>query len=217
MKPSHVTIIDYGISNLLNVVRAFEHCGAKTSIAETPEDVVDAERLVLPGVGAFADGMEGLKTQNLVEPIKAFCKSGKPFLGICLGMQMMLDESEEFGRHAGLSLIPGRVTPIPREGSDGVPHKIPHIGWNELVLPPRRPDWRNTILGAVEPGTPMYFVHSFMAVPEDDRHRLADCLYDGQRLAAAIHRDNLYGCQFHPEKSGEMGLRILREFLNLNL
>ncbi|CAI2717003.1 imidazole glycerol phosphate synthase subunit HisH [Nitrospina watsonii] len=215
MKDPRVSIIDYGISNLLNVVRAFEHCGAKTQVAESPGDVVDAERLVLPGVGAFADGMNGLRTQNLVEPIKAFCKSGRPFLGICLGMQMMLESSEEFGHHSGLELIPGKVVPVPRVGIDGTPHKIPHIGWNELKLPPQRADWHNTILDTVEPGAPMYFIHSFMAAPINDGHRLADCLYDGQQLTAALNKDNLYGCQFHPEKSGEMGLGIVRKFLNL--
>jgi len=210
-----VTIIDYGIGNMLSVVRAFEYCGAYVTVSESLDSVNEVERLVLPGVGAFANGMAELSARNLVEPIQAFAATGKPFLGICLGMQMMLDTSEEFGQSTGLGLIPGQVVAIPSYGIDGIPHKIPHIGWNELLRPVHPGDWKGSILTQLSYGTPVYFVHSFMAVPENGDHRLADCHYDGQAICAAIRRDNIYGCQFHPEKSGEAGLAIVREFLRL--
>jgi glutamine amidotransferase len=211
-----VTVIDYGASNLLNVVRALEHCGAEVLIADQPETIINADRLVLPGVGAFADGMAGLQNKKLAEPIRFFCEKGNPFLGICLGMQMMLDSSDEFGRHKGLGLVPGKVISIPALGTNGEPHKIPHIGWNELRYPEKGGNWDNSLFSKLCPGSSMYFVHSFMAVPNNDRHRLADCDYDGQSICAAIHSDNITGCQFHPEKSGELGLTIIKEFIHIH-
>jgi len=208
-----VTVIDYGASNLLNVVRALEHCGAEVLLADQPEAVINADRLILPGVGAFAHGMAGLKQRNLVEPLKFFCQKGNPFLGICLGMQMMLDASDEFGHHEGLRLIPGKVIHIPPKGANGEPHKIPHIGWNELQNPGPKGSWSGTLFSRLSPGEPMYFVHSFMAVPEDDRNRLANCDYNGQVVCAAVRSENMTGCQFHPEKSGEAGLKIMKEIL----
>jgi len=208
-----VTVIDYGASNLLNVVRALEHCGAEVVLAPQPEAVIDADRLILPGVGAFADGMTGLQLKKLVDPIKFFCQKGNPFLGICLGMQMMLNSSDEFGHHEGLGLIPGKVVPIPSRGANGAPHKIPHIGWNELSYPEKGGNWDGTLLSKLSPRDSMYFVHSFMAVPNDDSRRLANCEYHGQSICAAIRSENMTGCQFHPEKSGEPGLQIISNFI----
>lgn len=210
----HVTVIDYGIGNLLNVVRAFEHLGAAVDVTDDPAKVAEAERLVLPGVGAFGDGMAGLSALGLVEPIRRYADRGRPFLGICLGMQMMLDRSEEFGDHPGLGLIPGNVIAIPATTLDGRPQKIPHIGWNALVRTEAGGTWLGTVLNGIEVGASVYFVHSFMAVPNDPAHRLADCDYGGRRISAVIRSGPLYGCQFHPEKSGEVGLCILRNFLN---
>lgn len=210
-----VTVIDYGASNLLNVVRALEHCNAEVLLADQPEAVIEADRLILPGVGAFANGMAGLQLKKLVEPIKFFCQKGNPFLGICLGMQLMLDASDEFGHHEGLGLIAGKVIHIPPKGTNGEPHKIPHIGWNELQYPGSSGSWEGTLFARLKPGEPMYFVHSFMAVPDDDNHRLADCDYNGQTICAAIRSENITGCQFHPEKSGEAGLKIMKEFLRI--
>jgi len=210
---SSVTIIDYGMGNLLSVSRAFAHCGAQPVLTATPEGIRAAERLVLPGVGAFADGMAGLRERGLIDPIREHAAGGKTFLGICLGMQMMLDSSEEFGSHAGLGLIPGRVVAIPPTGVDGKPHKIPHIGWNGLVPSSVATAWNGTVLEGIRPGAAAYFVHSFTAVPVDPAHRLADCLYNGRVIAAVIRAGEVYGCQFHPEKSGEVGLDIVRDFL----
>lgn len=208
-----VSIVDYGIGNLLSVRRAFEHFGTEVDFVRTAAEVTAADRLVLPGVGAFADGMKGLSDLGLVEPVRAFAACERPFLGICLGMQMMFDGSEEFGVHAGLGLIPGKVVAIPPRGVDGRPHRIPHIGWNALLLPPGRRDWRGSVLEDVPLGSFMYFVHSYTAVPGRDEDRLADCHYGGHMISAMAQRGSLYGAQFHPEKSGEMGLRIIRSFL----
>lgn len=211
---STVTIIDYGIGNLLSVARAFEHCGASVFLTDDPSKIKCADYLVLPGVGAFADGMAGLTERGLVDPIKAFAAKERPFLGICLGMQMMLDESEEFGANRGLGLIPGKVVAIPAVGSDGTAHKIPHIGWNEIYAPTGI-QWKGTILDNMRDATPFYFVHSFTVVPAHQEHRLADCCYNGQLIAASIKNENIYGCQFHPEKSGISGLEIINGFLCL--
>jgi len=210
-----VTIIDYGVGNLLNVVRAFEHCGADVTIAESMNQVANAEHLVLPGVGAFSNGMKELEARGLIDPLMRHVVSGKPLLGICLGMQMLLDESEEFGSWPGLGLIHGKVVEIPDTGTDGQPHKIPHIGWNELLKPKAR-KWEGSVLGSVNDKSTVYFVHSYMAVPESEEHYLAGCDYDGRRICAAVQRDNVVGCQFHPEKSGEVGLNIISEFLRIN-
>jgi glutamine amidotransferase len=128
-------------------------------------------------------------------------------------MQMLLDQSEEFGVTAGLGLIPGRVVPVASTTAAGDPQKIPHIGWNALVLPERCAGWDGTVLRCVRPGEAVYFVHSFMANPDNPEHRVADCLYGGQPISAVIARGNVLGCQFHPEKSGGVGLKILRTFL----
>lgn len=209
-----VTIIDYGIGNLLSVARAFEHCGASVMLTDDPMKITNADYLVLPGVGAFADGMVGLNERSLVEPIKAFASKERPFLGICLGMQLMLDESEEFGANVGLGLIPGKVVAIPAVGNDGAPHKIPHIGWNEICAPASI-SWDESILSNTLEKSSFYFVHSYTVVPDQYEHRLADCYYNGQLIAATIKFRNMYGCQFHPEKSGKAGLSILNDFLML--
>ena len=213
MKPT-VTVVDYGIGNLFSVTKALERVGAEVKVSSAPADVASAQRLVLPGVGAFADGMRGLAERGLIEPIKAYAASGRPFLGICLGMQLMLDSSEEFGNHRGLGLVAGRVTGIPPIGSSGQSHKIPHIGWSELTVPKGKPDWRGTILERIKPGSAMYFVHSFIAEPSDPANRLADCDYDGIAVSAVIQSGALFGCQFHPEKSGAAGIRIVEDFVN---
>lgn len=212
---TRLTLVDYGIGNLLSVRRAFEHCGAEVDAVNAADGIRRADRLVLPGVGAFEDGMQALRDRSLIEPIAEFAETDRPFLGICLGMQMMFEVSEEFGEHAGLGLLPGRVTPIPRTGVTGNEHKIPHIGWSALHLATSRRDWTGTILEGIDHEPFVYFVHSFAAVPDDDGHRLADCRYDGLVISAAVCRGNLYGTQFHPEKSGATGLRIVREFLSL--
>lgn len=208
-----VTVIDYGVGNLLSVSRALEHCGASVTVTSDPARILAAGRVVLPGVGAFADGMAALQANGLDVVVRQVAAKGTSLLGICLGMQMMFDESNEFGSTAGLGLIPGRVVKIPATTTTGAPHKIPHIGWNELLLPAQRDSWQGGLLADIEPGEAVYFVHSFMAEPALPEHRLADCRYGGIPISAVVKRDNVTGCQFHPEKSGEVGLEILRRFI----
>lgn len=215
MTSPEVTVIDYGVGNLLSVRRGLEQCGGTVTVTSDGASILTAPRVVLPGVGAYSNAMAELHQRGLGAVVRELAARGTPLLGICLGMQMLLDESNEFGVTAGLGLIPGQVIPIPSTTIDGRPLKIPHIGWNGLVLPDRRADWNGTLLQTTEPGEAVYFVHSFMANPIDSTHRVADCIYGDRIISAVIARDNVYGCQFHPEKSGEAGLKILRRFLAL--
>jgi imidazole glycerol-phosphate synthase subunit HisH len=214
MAMTEVTVIDYGVGNLLSVSRAFEHCGAKVTITADPKSILSAGRVVLPGVGAFADGMAALKAFGLDAVVREVAARRTPLLGICLGMQLLFDESEEFGVTDGLGLIPGRVVNIPSMTTTGESQKIPHIGWNELVLPRDNKSWPAGLLTDITPSEAVYFVHSFMAVPASNSHRLADCVYGGIQIAAAVRRENVVGCQFHPEKSGAVGMKILRRFIS---
>ena len=215
MRRIEVTIVDYGIGNLLSVRRGLEHCGAKVEISGDPERIFSARRVVLPGVGAFAVGMQELRGRGLDKAVREAANRGTPILGICLGMQMLLDKSDEFGTTAGLGLIPGHIIAVPSVDANGETRKIPHIGWNALILPTGRENWQGTILADVISGESTYFVHSYMACPSNPHHRIANCSYRGQSIAAVISRANVSGCQFHPEKSGETGLRVLRQFLKM--
>lgn len=212
MSAVEVTVVDYGVGNLLSVQRGFEHCGAKVTLTADPERILSAERVVLPGVGAFENAMIALGELNLVEVIKEVGRRDTPLLGICLGMQLLLNESDEFGITAGLGLIPGRVVAVPSQSTSGDDQKVPHVGWNALVPSSSQLDWNGTLLQDNRPGDASYFVHSFMAVPTDPLHRIADCMFGGHGIPAVIGRDKITGCQFHPEKSGEVGLKILRRF-----
>lgn len=204
---SRVTIVDYGLGNLHSVANALTHLGATVDYAEDGKAIAAAERLILPGVGAFADGMRNLTARGQVQALRAFAGSGRPFIGICLGMQLLFDESDEFGTHTGLGIIPGRVERIP---ADGV--KVPHVGWNRL-LPAREGAWTGSLLSDTEPGTYAYFVHSFAAKPRNPAHLLAIANYGTDRLTAAVHMGCVTGFQYHPEKSGAAGLAMLRAFL----
>ena len=207
-------VIDYGIVNLKNILRGFEYIGVPIESAVDPDQVIKADRVVLPGVGAFASGMNELRMRGMDEAVTCLANTGRPVLGICLGMQMLLDNSIEYGQHQGLGLIPGSVVPIPSNSVGMGGRKIPHIGWNALRYPSHASSWRNSCLNRAEEGSFFYFVHSFMAVPENSSHILAQCIYEGLLVNAAIKRDNITGLQFHPERSGPMGLEILREFMD---
>jgi glutamine amidotransferase len=208
-----VTIVDYGINNIFGLRRALEHIGVGVATTAHAAEILNARRLILPGVGAFAAGMGNLAKRGLVEPVAQYAKSGRPLLGVCLGMQMLFDSSEEFGATHGLGLIRGKVAAIPATGADGTPHKVPHIGWARLLVPrgAKASPWRGTPLEGVEESE-FYFVHSYAAAPDDARVSLAECDYDGRVFCAAVRQDNIWGTQFHPEKSGEAGLSILRRF-----
>lgn len=213
---SKVTILDYGMCNLLNVARAFQALGADVAVTEDAGTAAAAERLVVPGVGAFKDSVDEVRNRGFDDVIRAYVATGRPFLGICVGMQMLFDASEEFGEHAGLGLLPGRVRGVPARTVAGEAQRVPHIGWNHLVSPETGRSWEDTFLnGSLGTSPSVYFVHSFAAVPELDDDRLADCVYGGHRLCAAVQRDNLIAVQFHPERSAEHGLGMLQGFMRL--
>ena len=220
IKAPHVTVLDYGIGNLLNVVRALEHCGATVRVAAQASEVGEMpDRMVLPGVGAFGDAMHEMRLRGFDDLVKRYAATERPFMGICVGAQLLFDVGEEHSDgqagHPGLGLIPGRVRPVPAVTPEGQPLRIPHIGWSGLQLPAGRVSWQATPLYGVALGEPVYFVHSFAPVPANEKHRLADTFYHGVRICAAVARDHIYGCQFHPERSAAAGLGILRQFLAL--
>lgn len=209
---NEVAIIDYGLGNLYSVARAIEQVGGTVRLVDSSAGIDAAQRLILPGVGAFAAGMAGLQSRNLVDAIRSYATSGRPLMGICLGMQMLLECSHEFGMHEGLGIIPGSVVQVrPAERAD-FRAKIPHVGWGAL-FPSREGAWQGTAFEQVQGGESAYFVHSYMASPTHAEHRLADINYGGLDICAAVGRGAVVGCQFHPEKSGPTGLKILKNFV----
>jgi glutamine amidotransferase len=210
-----VTVVNYGMGNLLSVARAFEHSGAEVLLTEEPDELERAERVVLPGVGAFADGMEELRARGFVEPLREYARSGRPLLGICLGMHMLMDESSEFGVHEGLGIVHGAVTEIPRAGSNGHVQKVPHIGWSALIRDAHADEsaWSESLLGGISQGEAVYFVHSYAVAPASENVRIAESVYGSVRIPAVIRDGTVFGTQFHPEKSGDVGLRLIRNFV----
>ena len=213
MDDKRVTLLDYGMANLLNVARAFEQVGAVVTVTDDPVVALAASRLVVPGVGSFQHAVEEMASRGLDDAVRTFAATGRPLFGICVGMQMLFDKSEEFGEHAGLGILPGSVVGVPALTVDGAAQRVPHIGWNHLVA---RHDsgWEGTLLAPFVGKQPaVYFVHSFAAAPAVQADRLADCVYGGHRLCAAVQHEQIVATQFHPERSGEAGLALLEGFL----
>jgi len=200
-----IVVIDYGLGNVRSVTKAIEAVGASARLTRDPERIVAAQGAVLPGVGAFSTGMQNLQSLLLLPAIRERIAEGKPLLGICLGLQLLFTESEEHGLHAGLDVVPGRVV---RFGGE---LKIPHMGWN-TVRPVRQPSARILFEGIPDDSF-FYFVHSYYVLPEDESVVAATTDY-GVEFASAVVRDNLFAVQFHPEKSGDLGLKILENFVN---
>jgi glutamine amidotransferase len=200
-----IVVVDYGMGNLRSVQKGFEKVGAPAVISRDPDTVRNAERLVLPGVGAFPECMKNLARYDLVEPILEFLRSGRPFLGICLGLQLLFDESEEFGTHEGLKVIRGRVKAFDRH----MGLKIPHMGWNRVYYSKQTP-----LFQGIKDGSFFYFVHSFYVVPDDALETAGETDY-GIRFACAVSQDSVFAVQFHPEKSQKIGLRVLENFASL--
>ena len=205
-----ILIIDYGIGNIRSVMRSIEICGFNPILSSDSKDIKNANKIILTGVGVFYDGMNGLKKRGLIEPIKQFVKSGKYFLGICLGMQMMMSKSYEYGNFDGLNLIEGEVLSFPKPKIEDR-YKIPHIGWNSL-LKKKNDIWKSTILEDLKDESDVYFVHSYYVKPKSEKNSLANCNYMNIEFCAVLQKNNIYGCQFHPEKSGYVGLSILKNF-----
>lgn len=209
-----IAIIDYGAGNLRSVTNTLKYLGADVIIAGRPEQLQGADRIVLPGVGAFGAGINSLRGAGFEEPIKQAVANGTPLLGICLGMQYLFDESEEMGRHKGLGLLPGRVVRFPPD----VP-KVPHIGWNQLHIQtfarmddPFGQTSSSALLAGIDDGAYAYFVHSFIADPADPADILASTDY-GVSFASIVGRGKVFGIQCHPEKSQAVGQTILRNFI----
>lgn len=198
----YIAVVDYGAGNLMSVHNSLDFLGYKNQIARTPEEIAQAAGVILPGVGAFPDAMEALHTSGLTNAVLAAAKE-KPFLGICLGMQMLFESSEEVRPCKGLGLLPGHIVRIPTSC------KLPQIGWNALDIL-----HSNAMTEGMQSGEYVYFVHSFMANPAQEEDLAAVTDY-GVRVPAMVARQNLFGCQFHPEKSGQTGLRMLRNFARL--
>jgi len=210
-------VVDYGLGNLFSVQRALEKVGAREITISGDSDIVrNADRLLLPGVGAFGDGMEGLRSRDLITVIKEFANSGRPLLGVCLGMQLIMSQSEEFGHNLGLDLLPGTVELLHPGDESSI--KIPHIGWNELHAPRWHADgaqkWNDSLLGGNSLGSSMYFVHSYAVVPDDASMTVAVTRYGDAEYCSVIEHGNVTGAQFHPELSGEAGLNIYRNFVH---
>lgn len=206
-----IAIVDYGMGNLRSVEKGFERFGFKARVTDNHKELESADKLVLPGVGAFQDAMDGLKQRGLTDIIVNCIKSGKPFLGICLGLQLLFSRSYEDGEHTGLGIIPGEVVrfKFSGNGTNGK-LKIPHMGWNNINL--RKPD--NPLLKNVPDNAFMYFVHSYYVRPEDNRVVATETEY-GVRFASMIWDKNIFASQFHPEKSQQYGLAILKNFGDL--
>lgn len=208
-----VTLIDYGLGNLFSIGRALTYLGARVEVASEPDALERPRGMVLPGVGAFGDGMRQLKARGLVEPLRNAARAGRPLLGICLGMQLLFQDSEEFGVYEGLGLLAGRVRRLRETGVDGRRVKVPHIGWSALQATEGVGGWDRTVLDGLAEGECMYFVHSYVPVPEGGVATLAQMRYGGHAYAAVVTEGHVTGFQFHPEKSGEAGLMLLRNFV----
>jgi len=201
---TETVIIDYGMGNLRSVENALAHVGGRSLISGDPEIIRNADRLILPGVGAFGDAMANLKRRDLDNAIRHAIDKGTPLLGLCLGLQLLFTRSEEFGDHEGLNLIPGSVLKIDEPGL-----RVPHIGWNQI-----EGDRPNLLLEGIPEGSYFYFVHSFYVKPDNQEHTLRWTSY-GNRFCSIACRDKVWGAQFHPEKSQDAGKRLLRNFLKI--
>jgi imidazole glycerol-phosphate synthase subunit HisH len=201
-----IGIVDYGMGNLFSVSKALERLGVPYVISDDQEELLKADGIILPGVGAFKDAMALLESTHLKETIRTFVNTGKPLLGICLGMQLLFEDSEENGRTKGLGLLPGTVIRIPKEDRDGNAYKVPHMGWNHLTY--AKPSILTEGLGEGY----VYFVHSYYVHEGAADVTVASADYAGLQIPAVVSRDNVYGMQFHPEKSGELGMELLKNF-----
>ncbi len=200
-----VAIIDYGVGNLFSLVSSFKIIGEEAIVSSDEKEILSADRIILPGVGAFEDAIKKLKNSGLDKTLFECVKMGKPVLGICLGMQLLFDKSYEYGEFEGLHLIEGEICPLKDVLSDNL--KIPHMGWNSLMF-----NKQSKLFKYINEGDYVYFVHSFYA--DDGPYVTATAPY-GVYVAAAVEKDNVYGCQFHPEKSGKVGLNILKAFCEI--
>ena len=214
--PVHVAIIDYHTSNLFSVKHACDHVGLETEITSDRHTIAGADAAILPGVGAFGDAMRKLTKLDLIAPIKDFIASDKPFMGICLGLQLLFTESVEFGSTLGLNVVEGQVIKFPNEAPGGDKIKVPHMGWNQIVHPQSEAcAWGGSPLRHIAQGEYMYFVHSFYVVPEDKGTILCATQYQGVSFCSGVLKGNIFATQFHPEKSAREGIKVYSDWVGL--
>ena len=205
-----IAIIDYGVGNLFSVKQACERFGMTGMITSSPDVIETSDAVILPGVGAFGSAMQSLERNGLVPIVKKAAFSGKPFIGICLGMQLLFEKSYEFGFFNGLGIIKGEVVRFSQDKDlQKKMVKVPHIGWNRIE-PPLNKTWNRSFLKAVPNRAYMYFVHSYHAIPDDPDIILSQTIYGGRKFCSSFQYKNVFGCQFHPEKSGSVGLEIYK-------
>jgi len=208
-----ISIIDYGCGNLLSLVRAIEFIGYEGEITSDSKKILNSTHVILPGVGSFGNAMQKLEEYNLVSAILEYAQSNKPLLGICLGMQVLFTSGNEFGFNKGLDLIKGDVIKIASTKSSKI--KIPHVGWNEIYPSNEKKEWESKILDNNLVGKSFYFVHSYIGLTKNLKETIATCNYEDVTIPSVIAFKNIFGCQFHPEKSGKNGLQVLKNFCNL--
>ena len=207
-----IAIVDYGLGNIKSICGALDKTGAEICLTKSRNEILSADGLILPGVGAFAHAMDKLISKKLDLLIYDFVQTEKPFLGICLGMQMLFDTSTEFGKTNGLGLIPGRVVRL--ESYNKAKEKIPHVSWSEIKSV-NSCSWSNTILDGIESGENMYFVHSYYAQPANEENILSLSNFSGRDYCSTVKHKNIFGCQYHPEKSALKGLRVINNFVEI--
>ncbi len=212
----NIAIIDYGLGNLFSVKQACIHFGVNPIVTNDKNKVLKSDGVILPGVGAFGFAMENLKKLDLIEPIKQFAKEGKYFLGICLGMQLIFEQSEEFGSHQGLGLVKGKVVKFPKVNDLEEPLRIPNIGWNQIYRYSEE-NWNKSPLKTVKGNEFMYFVHSFYCCPEDKSITTSLANYERIEYVASVKQNNVSAFQFHPEKSGVEGIKIYDNWFDMIL
>tara|TARA_X000000368_G_scaffold370219_1_gene319217 strand:- start:1919 stop:2575 length:657 start_codon:yes stop_codon:yes gene_type:complete len=215
MQKNRIVLIDIGIANIYNLKLGFEKIGYDVSVSSSKNEILDSTHLVLPGVGAFGEGMKRLGKKGLIDPIIDCANNGKPILGICLGMQLLFTSSEENGFYDGLNLVPGKVIHF-KKPEPGNNFKIPHMNWNTIICSSSdsgNKSWENTILESVSSGAYMYFVHSLFTLPDLNENVLATTNFGYDKFCSVVKSDNITGCQFHPERSAENGLKILENFV----
>ncbi len=210
----NIAIIDYKMSNLFSVKHACDYVGLNSIITHDKDDIMSAEAVILPGVGAFGDAMENLTKLDLISPIRDFAESGKPLMGICLGLQLLFTESEEFGNFKGLNIINGRVVRFSNNSAEGAKIKIPHVGWSQIFRSDNTSLWGNSPLRLIPEGEYMYFIHSYYIVPENSAIKLTLTSYGGIEFCSSIISKNIFALQFHPEKSAMEGVRIFKDWIN---
>lgn len=214
MNKKKVVIIDYGHGNLYSINQVCIHLGYKPIISSDEKEILSADSLILPGVGAFKVAMDELANKDLIEPIKEFVKKGNNMMGVCLGMQLLFESSEEFGINKGLGLINGNVKKFP-SSLNGKKIRIPQIGWNKIFEDKSINKWENTPLKEITEEDYMYFIHSYYANPSDAKDVLSFSNYQDIKYCTSVHKENIFGFQFHPEKSAEKGITIYKNFLKL--